>query len=54
MHLLAGHSRCGATRTLPQARVGAAERLLARGYSDDDVHAILGENFLRVFEEVFG
>lgn len=34
--------------------VGVAERLLARGYSDDDVHAILGENFLRVFEEVFG
>ncbi|HSM59251.1 MAG TPA: membrane dipeptidase [Longimicrobiales bacterium] len=34
--------------------VGVAERLLARGYSDDDVHAIQGENFLRVFEEVFG
>jgi membrane dipeptidase len=28
--------------------------ILGRGYSDDDVHDILGRNFLRVFEEVFG
>ena len=34
--------------------VGVAERLLARGYSDGDVQDILGENFLRVFGEVFG
>ncbi|HSM60691.1 MAG TPA: membrane dipeptidase [Longimicrobiales bacterium] len=34
--------------------VNVAERLLARGFSDADVHAILGGNFLRVFEEVFG
>jgi membrane dipeptidase len=33
--------------------VGVGERLLARGYSDDDVHDILGRNFLRVFEEVW-
>lgn len=34
--------------------VNFAERLLARGYSNDDVHKILGENYLRVFEEVWG
>ena len=34
--------------------VGVADRLLDRGYSEDDVHDILGRNFLRVFEEVFG
>ena len=34
--------------------VGVAERLAAHGYSDQDVRAILGENFLRVFEQVFG
>ncbi|MBQ7998030.1 MAG: membrane dipeptidase, partial [Bacteroidales bacterium] len=28
------------------------EELKARGYSDDDVKLILGENFLRVFNEV--
>ena len=33
--------------------VNVAERLLARGYSERDVHKILGENFLRVFEEVW-
>ncbi len=34
--------------------VDVAARLLDWGYSDDDVHAILGGNLLRVFEEVFG
>ncbi len=33
--------------------VNVADRLLARGYSARDVHKILGENFLRVFEEVW-
>ena len=33
--------------------VNVADRLLARGYSDQDVHKILGENFLRVFEDVW-
>jgi len=33
--------------------VNVADRLLARGYSAQDVHKILGENFLRVFEEVW-
>ncbi|MDX1495440.1 MAG: hypothetical protein R3253_15335, partial [Longimicrobiales bacterium] len=28
--------------------VQVADRLLARGYTDDDVRNILGENFLRV------
>lgn len=34
--------------------VDVAERLQARGYSDGDVGKILGENFLRVFAEVWG
>ncbi|NNF26448.1 MAG: twin-arginine translocation signal domain-containing protein [Gemmatimonadetes bacterium] len=34
--------------------VHLAERLSARGYSDEDVAKILGGNFLRVFEEVWG
>lgn len=29
------------------------DRLLARGYSDDDVRKMLGENYLRVFEQVW-
>ena len=33
--------------------VNVAERLIARGYSERDVHKILGENFLRVFDEVW-
>jgi membrane dipeptidase len=30
-----------------------ADRLLGHGYSEQDVHKILGENFLRVFEQVW-
>jgi membrane dipeptidase len=33
--------------------VDVAEQLLGRGFSDTDVHKILGENYLRVFEEVW-
>jgi membrane dipeptidase len=33
--------------------VNLAERLVARGYKDDDVHKFLGGNFLRVFEQVW-
>jgi membrane dipeptidase len=33
--------------------VSVAEHLQARGYSDDDVRKMLGENFLRVFEGVW-
>jgi len=33
--------------------VGVAERLLSRGYSDGDVHKFLGENFIRVFDQVW-
>jgi membrane dipeptidase len=29
------------------------DRMLARGYSEDDVRKILGENYLRVFEQVW-
>ena len=32
--------------------VNITRGLVSRGYSDDDIRAILGENFLRVFEEV--
>jgi membrane dipeptidase len=31
-----------------------ADRLLARGYTDADVRGILGENYLRLFERVWG
>jgi len=34
--------------------VDVADRLLAHGYSDEDVKKILAENFLRVAEEVWG
>ena len=34
--------------------VDVADRLLARGFSEPDVHNILGENFFRVFGQVFG
>ena len=30
------------------------EGLLSRGYDEEDIHKILGENFLRVFQEVAG
>ncbi|MEQ9400114.1 MAG: membrane dipeptidase [Longimicrobiales bacterium] len=33
--------------------VDVADRLLARGFSERDVRGILGENYLRVFEEVW-
>jgi membrane dipeptidase len=33
--------------------VGVADRLLARGYSDEDVGGILGGNYLRLFEQVW-
>ena len=34
--------------------VDVAARLGQRGYTDEDVHDILGGNFMRVFSEVFG
>jgi membrane dipeptidase len=34
--------------------VGVTELLRERGYGDDDIRGILGGNFLRVFEEVWG
>jgi membrane dipeptidase len=34
--------------------VDVAERLSDRGYADDEIRAVFGENFLRVFEEVWG
>ncbi len=37
-------------RQLPEFTAG----LIERGYSDDDISAILGGNFLRVFEQVLG
>jgi membrane dipeptidase len=33
--------------------VSVADRLLSRGYSDRDVHKMLGENFLRVFDQAW-
>ena len=33
--------------------VQVADRLLARGYGEDDVHGILGENYLRLFDQVW-
>jgi membrane dipeptidase len=33
--------------------VNLADRLLARGYSEEDVRKFLGENFLRIFEAVW-
>jgi membrane dipeptidase len=33
--------------------VSVAERLLERGYSDNDVHKMLGGNFLRIFDQVW-
>ena len=33
--------------------VSVADSLLGRGYSDNDVHKIIGENFLRVFDQVW-
>ena len=33
--------------------VGVAERLSSRGYSDPQVHGILGENYLRLFERLW-
>ncbi len=33
--------------------VDVAERLIGRGYTDNDVHKILGGNYLRVFDQVW-
>jgi membrane dipeptidase len=33
--------------------VDVANRLLARGYSEEDVSGILGGNYLRLFEQVW-
>mgnify|MGYP000681125098 CR=1 FL=1 len=30
-----------------------ADRLLSRGYTEADVHGILGENFMRVYAAVW-
>ena len=38
----------------PEAIPEVADGLLSKGYSDDDVKGILGENFLRVFREIWG
>jgi membrane dipeptidase len=31
-----------------------ARGLVARGYSDNEINKVLGQNFLRVFKRVFG
>ncbi len=30
------------------------DRMLARNYSEDDIRKILGENYLRIFAQVWG
>jgi membrane dipeptidase len=39
---------------VPSKWVNITKGLVRRGYSDEEIRKILGENFLRVFEEVWG
>jgi len=39
---------------IPSDWVNAAKGMVARGYSEQEIHKVLGRNLLRVFESVFG